>query len=132
VRGKPLPHAYRIVFLDEAAKWMRQALAVLRHPERRSQLSIGSAIAPIGYWRRRDTRSGVQVAFDLDALATIPGRTGRTGTWEAGALLASDDGKQQWDLLSVFESPAQGASARWCAQGRDPGASPGGSRPDDQ
>jgi hypothetical protein len=45
----------------------------------------------------------------------IPGGGGRTGSWEAGALLASDDGEQQWELLSV-------SSVRRSVSGQPPAA----------
>ena len=102
VRGEPLPHAYRVVFLDETGRWLRQALAVLRNPESASRIPIGAALVPVrssenGVW---DVR--IQIAFDVDALAMVLERDARRGSWEAGALLASDGGTQpHWELMSI-------------------------------
>lgn len=101
IRGRPLPHAYRVTFLDEAGRWLRQAVAVLRNPESRSQIPIAAALVPAGRSAKGGWDVWVRIAFDLDALEMVPERDARRGSWEAGALLARDDGTQQWELMSV-------------------------------
>ncbi len=109
-RGRKIPYRYRVQFLDDLDRWVRQATSVLRNPSRAHQLGVGAALLPVRGWRS-GWEVAVQVALDLDSIEYVPSAGagsepaatpgGATGSWEAGALVTREDDGKYWEMLSV-------------------------------
>ena len=103
VRGKDVPWRWRVQFLDDIDRWMRQAAAVLESPETAKDIEIAAAIVPVksagGAWDLT-----VQVAFDVASLLSIPSGEGRQSSWEVGAVLAREDGTGKKEMLALSSS----------------------------
>jgi len=120
IRGRPLPSGYRIAFLDAPRLKLRQAVAAMRNPERSGGFPIVAALVPVSATAKGGWNLRVQLAFDLDVLSTVLEHEGRSGSWEAGALLSNDDGYERWELLGASgvrrsehtASPEEAASRR--------------------
>jgi hypothetical protein len=110
-RGVTLSPRYRVRYLTEEERWLRNASAALADPLSSRNVELGAAIVPVeaaeGRWR-----VAVQVATETDALAFIPQAGARLASWEVGARLASVAGSRKWEMLGTDtlrrESPEGG------------------------
>jgi hypothetical protein len=106
VRGRKLKPRYRVSFLNEADRWIREARGVLRNPSRARDLSVGAALVPVkasdGTWDL-----AVQLAVDPGSIEFVTSSGGRSGlggsdaSWEAGALLFREEDDKDWEMLGV-------------------------------
>jgi VWFA-related protein len=100
--GVTLPYQYRVRFMTDADRWMRRAQAVLLNPGEAREIEVGAAIVPVEAGARTWDVS-VEVSVATDSLALVPGTAGREGTYEVGALLSRDDGRQPREFLGTFK-----------------------------
>ena len=100
VRGRALEARYRVQHLDERDRWLRSALAVLRHPEEARELPLGAALIPHPADRGKWDIS-VQVAVDPASLAATRATQGVQENWEVGAILTRDNGRADWQMLGL-------------------------------
>jgi VWFA-related protein len=98
--SRMLPYEGRVRFLDDLDEWMREAEAVLSHPERAKDLDVRAALVPV-HVGRGGWEVVAQVALDLDALLLLPAGSRLQGSWDVGALLTRDDGRQSWEMLGI-------------------------------
>ena len=99
-RGVTLAPRYRVRFLTDEERWIRNAQAVLADPLSSRKIGLGAAIVPIeaveGRWR-----VAVQVVTETDALVLIPQGGAGLASWEVGALLVPLDGRRKWEMLGT-------------------------------
>jgi len=99
VHDQRVPRRYRLQQLSHFDRWLREAQAVLATPELMDDLPVTASLTPLanekGGWR-----VAVQVAVSADALLLLPSAEGRFGSWEAGALMHRDDGRDPVEFLA--------------------------------